>query len=219
MADQRVLAEELERTTAAYEERLMGLAGRLSAMSPEDVEREARTLRDAQDALRRMLRRIDASSKSARELERELADWEARGEDDAPLHADHPSVRAEIARSELASRERARRLVAIPLDASPFRIMAEPVAQHYEEVEETMPAYEPVSVESLPHPDPMHLIHVIRLETKEAERWHGNPDPDHDALIQVKQVKYLHSILKRLDRERGVRRDRTAFTIQMRETS
>lgn len=222
-ADQRALADELERTYAAYSERMEGAAGRLAGMSDEDVAREAKLLRDAQDGLRRILRRIDASAQTARQLERELSEWESRGNTEGPRHADHPLVRAEIIRSELATRGDLQRLVTIPPEQSPFRIVVEtrPVASEEREAwspASFVPQPEEIPFEHLTSLDPDHLLGTIRLETREAERWHGHHDPDHDAIDQVKQVRNLHAILKRLDRQKGIRRDRMTIAIHMRGT-
>lgn len=223
-ADQRSLADELERTYAAYSERLEGAASRLSGMSDGDVAREAAVLREAQDGLRRILRRIDASAQTARQLERELSDWESRGRVEGPRHADHPLVRAEIIRSELATRGEFQQLVAISPDQSPFRIVIDerptyapsdfeaPLALPMAEAEERIP------FETLASVEPEHLLHTIRFETREAERWHGHHDPDHDAIEQVRQVRQLHGILKRLDRQKGIRRDRMTIAIHMKGT-
>lgn len=217
-ADQRELAAELERTYKAYEERLQTVAARLSTLSPENLQREARTLREVQDGLRRTLRRIDASSRSARELERELQEWQQRESESGPPHADHPQVRAEIIRSELAARKGVVTLATVAPERSPFRLR-EPVVFSPEEqiqaVEE--PLTEEAQTEMLPDIDPQHLVGLIRQETREAERWHAIPMPDYEAIEQVRQVKALHVILKRLDRERGVQRDRLSLAVQMRE--
>ncbi|MFA5936230.1 MAG: hypothetical protein WC787_05270 [Patescibacteria group bacterium] len=221
VADQHALAEELERTYAAYDERLEGLAERLSSMKPEDVEREARVLREAQDSLRRMLRRIDASAQTARQLERELGDWEARGDQEGPWHADHPNVRAEIIRSELAARDGFRGPVAIAPEQSPFRITESVSIDVGTNPGLALPAVsssaEEEPFESLHDGNPEQILQLIRMETREAERWHGQPTHDQDAIEQVKTVKHLHAILKRLDREQGIRRDRLVFAIHTRD--
>jgi hypothetical protein len=223
-ADQRSLADELERTYSAYSERLESAASRLAGMSDDDVAREAKILRDAQDGLRRILRRIDASAQTARQLERELSDWESRERVEGPRHADHPLVRAEIIRSELTTRGEFQQPVAIPPEQSPFRIVIEerqpytpgdfeePINMPMADVEDEIP------FETLASVEPEHLLHTIRFETREAERWHGHHDPDQDAIEQVKQVRQLHAILKRLDREKGIRRDRMTIAIHMKGT-
>lgn len=219
MADQRELADELERTYAAYEERLNDLAARLSMLSPEDIRREARVLREAQDGMRRTLRRIDVSARSAKDLERELQEWEHRREESGPPHADHPLVRAEIIRSELMARGGLSRVSTIDPESSPFRVhdtVPLPVQDRMEA--EDVSDVEEDDMDSIPSLAPDDLVGVIRMETREAERWHAIPEPDYEAIEQVRQVKTLHALLKRLDREQGINRDRVAFAIHMRET-
>jgi len=102
-ADQSALAREIEQTFAAYDTRLEELAERVHALTPAQFRREAKVIREAQDGLRRALRRVEVSAKTARELKRELGEWQDR-EDDSPVHADHPTFRSEIIASELRSR-------------------------------------------------------------------------------------------------------------------
>lgn len=67
--------------------------------------------------------------------------------------------------------------------------------------------------------DATQLIAAIREATREAERWHAIPSTEHDddALVQVRHVRELHALLKRLDREAEVQRDRLALAISARE--
>jgi hypothetical protein len=224
LADQRSLADELERTYAAYEDRLASVSMRLRYMSDADVEREARTLRDAQDGLRRLIRRIDASAKTARDLERELREWERREDEEGPQHADHPIVRAELIRSELATRGDIRRIVAIAPERSPFRLAVPSEPEPEEALVAEGPRviafgrYEEVSdePESIHHPDPTHLLTVIRMETREAERWHGHHRADPESIEQIRYLRELHAALKRIDREKGIRRHRMEYAVRMR---
>lgn len=216
-ADQRELAEELEKTYGAYQAKLEEVAARLASLSPSEVRREARLLREAQDAMRRMLRRIEISSMTAQQLERELQEWKTRAEEGGPLHADHPRVRAEIIRSELASRGTGWPPAVIPWEASPFRASAPSPMHSAEDFEETEEDEgEGIMADhSDMRPDPEQLVRVIRLETREAERWHALPEADAEAIVQVRHLKELHGILKRLDRERGIRRNRLDLAVRM----
>lgn len=211
-ADQAALAREIEKTFDLYDERLKDLAGRVNQLSTKDFKREAKNIREAQDGLRRALRRLDLSAKTAKELERELALWEDREQDAAPMHADHPFVRAEMARSELAVRkgkiERARKEII----SQTVTVLEEP--QSHSTHDEL-----PTTNEPLPLPDTANLLRAIREATREAERWHAIPVEDHDedALIQVHQVRDLHAALRRMDREQGSQRDRLELAINPRE--
>lgn len=211
--DQRELTQELEKTYAAYSQHLCGLAARLSNLSKDEIAHEARLIRDSQDAIRRTFRRISVSIKTARDLERELKEWEQRKGEAGPLHADHPEIRAEIVRSELAARNRVIGLRVIEPGFSPFRV-AEPAAAP---VLESVADLESTQIEdaTLPTHDHNDLIALIRQESREAERWHAIPVPAYEAIEQVRHVRSLHALLRRLDREAGIRRDRTKFVLKL----
>ena len=60
-------------------------------------------------------------------------------------------------------------------------------------------------------PDEASLIAAIRDAVRETNRWHALDLSQHtqDAVDQVRQMQQLHAILKRLDRQQGIRRDRS----------
>lgn len=226
-ADQMSLAQEIEETFQAYDERLEELASRTHRLSPKEVKREAKQIRQAQDALRRALRRVEVSAKTAKELERELSLWEERENDAQDLHADHPAVRAEMIRSELAVRgEKARpreepRAVKVAVPAAP-PVNAALWLTHDDIHPESTDIWDggmEDDTEPLPSPEAEHLLRAILEATREAERWHALPEEEHDedALYQLHQVRELHAALKQLDREYGIRRDRMAYAVSPRE--
>ena len=220
--DQRELADELGRTYAAYREKLNMLAARVRDMSASDVRREAAALRDAQDAIRRTLRRIDASAHSAEELEDELRDWEARQGERGPRHADHPDVRLEIVRSELHARGRAPVLRVIPMEESPFGRLSCAIPQDAGRrtsdvgrgTQDEFP-----DVGGLPSPDPDNLVAAIRQMTRDVERGLSSENPEPETLDDLHELRSLHAALKRLDRERGASRDRVALAVRMSDAS
>lgn len=211
--DQKELADELEQTYSAYGRHLSDLSTRLARMSAEEITDEAHLLRDAQDAIRRMLRRISASVKNAHDLEHELREWEQRKNESGPLHADHPDIRAEIIRSELSARKGSANVRVIAPEYSPFRVLEKnpPVFQAIDEEV----GIEDNTEHTLPVHDPNHLVALIRMESREAERWHAVPNPDFEAIEQVRHVRDLHALLRRTDREAGVRRDRTELVLRV----
>jgi hypothetical protein len=216
LLDHRELAEELALTHATYEEKLKSLAARTRDMPAADVRREVSSLRDAQDAIRRTLRRIDASSRSAQELLAELREWEARQDEDGPRHADHPDVRAEIVRSELRARGLQPDMRAIAMEESPFGrlgcvVQSTPVCA--EEPSRTSDEFD--EVEALPLPDPEHLVEAIRQATRDAEQWLSVTEPEQEAIEDLHQLRRLHALLKRLDREQGNTRDRLTLAVRM----
>lgn len=243
-ADQSTLAREIEQTFEAYDMRLQELAQRVHQLTPAQFRREAEVIREAQDGLRRALRRVEMSAKTARELKRELSEWQDR-EDDSPLHADHPSFRSEIIASELRSRgvdvgAGSSRPSGMPVDAirsveridlptdqgggtpplpveNAMLMLTHDVATMPRRPMETFieqEVHEPLTL-----PEVQHVLAAIREATREAERWHAIPSEDHDedALVQVHHLRDLHALLKRLDREQGMNRDRLEMAVSQRQ--
>ncbi|MBU1034353.1 hypothetical protein KKF59_04010 [Patescibacteria group bacterium] len=218
--EQRDLAAQFEATCLAYQDRLNDLALKLNDLEPKELRRESKALREAQDSIRKNLRRLEASMMNAAELERELKEWSARQDESGPRHADHPDVRAEILRSELAVRSRKIALRAIAPEESPFAGAKVHSSQFSMPSGDVKAENEAELVEEkdaeLPEPDVVHLIEAIRQGTREAERWHEVMSPDAEALEQVKQMKSLHAALKQKDRKDGIRRDRIEMAVRMR---
>jgi hypothetical protein len=212
-SDQRELAEQFEETTLAYQERVVDLASRLKDLRPEEVRREAKTLRDSHDSIRRILRRLEASALTSKEIEHELKGWEARRGEQGPRHADHPEVRAEILRSELSVRGHGIPLKVISIDSSPLASLVESELslqaddcffdETIEPVNETFGA------------DSENLISAIRHANREVERWHESPEINRDAIDEVKELRRLHALLKQSDRESGVERDRMPLAVKI----
>lgn len=210
----RDLADEFERVYKDYERTLENTALRLKTMKPCDLHREIRTLRDVHDALRRTLRRLDASMRSAAEIEREFGEWRTRENEGGPWHADHPKVRAEILRSELSVREE-KPLKVIPIESSPF---VKAFEQEGREISSDEPSISYSRETQLPEISVEHLIQAIRNGNREAERWHESPEISRDAIDGVKELRRLHAILKQRDRESGTMRDRIELAVKTRDS-
>jgi hypothetical protein len=215
-SEQLALADEMDRTIRALDERLQALAGGLHAMDGDETREELQSLARIQESVRLSLRRLQASAKTSQELTRELKEWEDREE---PL-------RVEVLRSELASRDPSRIVVRteqMPVGArfiAPSDRHAEPgVMNRAPTDEDTEEIFLPMATESLLDPDTAHLIQAIREATHEAERWHAVPEEEHDEEIldQMHHVRDLHALLKQLDREQGRSRDRVAMAVNTRE--
>lgn len=229
--EQRVLADEIEMLFRTFDQRLQDFALHADSLTETDFERQAEGLRAAQDGLRVALRRLESSMKGTRELERELAEWEGRM-DGGTMHADHSDIRAEIIRSELAIRGVRRdvpeRFVSRYIqkcdemqnaaDEETTVSPREKAAQEQEEDirprEYVFRAHDPVRII-----DADRLVQAIREATHEAERWHALPLEVHDAdaTDQIRHLRELHAILKRLDREHGVVRDRLELAVNPRD--
>ncbi|MCI0478974.1 hypothetical protein L0Y59_00310 [Candidatus Uhrbacteria bacterium] len=224
-ADREDLLADLERTFALYRSKVADFAARIDGLPVEEARREAEILRDAHDAIRRTMRRIEASARTANELMEELREWEAREGEGGPRHADHPDIRAEVIRSELRTRGVMPVLEAMPVEASPF------VGSGYAPQEPVAPFMRPSEIESEAEEDPfgrdadMDDLHVrdvetilrsIRETTREAERWHGLPEQEAEVVDDLRRLRDMHTLLKRIDRSRGTVRDRLTLAIRMR---
>ena len=240
--DQQRLEDEIETTASALRLEIERLSRRIDALPKKAAKHELEALREAQDGLRRVVLRHVASSKQTLELERELTLWERRLDETGERTADHPNVRAEIVRSELAGRGVT---VARPdpalflssLSRSPSLSLRRQESHLGDEMSDTideissdqvemsddddMEQVKPEPVPFDPHPDTVHLIQAIREATREAERWHGQPEDDVDAFVdaadQVHQIRRLHAALKEIDRRNGVTRDRLSMAMRLRD--
>jgi hypothetical protein len=226
--EQRSLADDIESLFRVFDERLQNLSRRAHDLSDAEFAREATRIKTAQDELRRALRRLESSVKTTPQLERELAQWE-RLPTNGSLHADHPIVRSEMIRSELAIRQGVVRSDIAEADDRSVKDVVDLIKQQLGAEEpvddaEVMLADPPVaeyrfaSREPLPMEDEQQLLIAIKEATCEAERWHavGVTASDDDAIVQVHHVRDLHAMLKRVDRERGIERDRVALAIKIR---
>lgn len=200
------LRQDYEELCEEFESQVVGLRSELARfgdrMANAEKERDGngmRELRVRYDHLRRLLRRVEAALLGTRDLEEEAADWEARRGEHGIRHADHPAVRAEIARSELRLRYD-RTMAAIPKkETLVYRLAVTPSASSDHFRLETE-----------------RLLHAIRHATAEAEKWHDVPYPNQDAAEHVRNVRELHALLKLMDREAGKRRDRLALALRVR---
>ena len=62
-----------------------------------------------------------------------------------------------------------------------------------------------------------HCRQIVRQIHPDIIYLEGQPGKKNITIEQVRQVKALHGMLKRLDREQGVRRDRVELAVHMRE--
>jgi hypothetical protein len=215
-AEQRGLATDLERLFIAYDERMRGLSSRLSTLDDATLEREWDSVRSQQTDIRRLLQRFESSVRSRQELERELAAWESRTDGDE---------RAEIIRSELAVRG-VRRASPKKIETPPPLAISGPLNFPEIFISELFPGDESenevqapaVETHELPPVRSEDLIAAIRDAVREAERWHAVPEASmgEDALVQLHHVRELHGLLRRLDRQNGIRRDRANLAVHPR---
>lgn len=211
--EQRVLNERFERTCGVSSERMARAAQELRVASDEHDRASLRRLCESQERIRQLLLRIDATTRTEQELEREAADWEVR-----VTH--HSGVRLEIVRSELALRRDIPRAISIK-PARPTReaqpqlrregagdVMASRTGyqNRFEDASQTW--------HELSHPHIEQLLQAIRMIRREIGRHADAPEASEEILEEVHRLRALHATLKRLDREQGTRRDRQEFFMQ-----
>jgi len=199
--DFKELQGELEEAVIRFRRSLSTLGTRLEECRKNPESEYVQSIREEHDQLRRTLRRLDASVSETRDLEEELKDWEDRRGEHGPIHADHPSVRAEIVRSEIV-----------------VRTNGESRAYSKEKTVLAYRIHERKAQRSASKKEADILIQMIQHATAEAECWHDVPVPSRDAIEQIRNVRRLHALLKQLDREVGKRRDRTELIIRTRST-
>ncbi|MFA4954650.1 MAG: hypothetical protein WC641_05035 [Patescibacteria group bacterium] len=207
---QRDLAERLEELFRAYEERMEELAQSIRSLDEGCSEAEAERIKGLQESMRQAFLRLDAASRPAQDLKRDLMYWQNR-EDEAEAQE-----RIEILGSELALRGEK---ISVPRETiKTEQAPAGTVAiQLMEQRDDILPASSDTE-DSLYLPEEEYLLCAIREATHEAERWHAIPvtGEDEDALIQVHHVRELNGALKEYDRKRGVSRDRLPLAIRLR---
>jgi hypothetical protein len=204
---QREVADALEDAFQALDRRSQKLAGEIGQLSDGAIRAEWGRLKAEQQALRHALHRFQASQRQAEELSSELHAWASRAEE-GMADADEARRRAEIARSELAWRGQAAPELETRRPKEGVRLERPTgfdVPMRTERVALQIHGVDPELI-----PDEAHLLQTIRDAVREVEKWHGHAPESHgvDAVSQVRHLRDLHAILKRLDRGRGIRRDR-----------
>lgn len=102
-SSQREIADELEGAFTSYQERLEDLAARLSVLDDQGIQAEGESIREAQQSLRRAIRRVAVSERTTPELTNEWQDW-SRYAFQGPLAKALVDERREMLRSELVLR-------------------------------------------------------------------------------------------------------------------
>jgi len=218
-AEQAELARELEKLFQAYDEKVIDLASRVRSLPPDASRAEVDNIREIQRELQLVVRRLESAVKSRQELEKELVQWRER-EGGKTREREVARRRAEIIRSELALRDETEgwpvRLSPVGVDYRPLSKCG-PFVQRMGEAEQAGDSSEMLA-DDMTFMDEDQLVMAIREATHEAERWHAIPVEDHDeeALLQVHHVRELNALLKQLDRQRGVHRDRIEIAINPR---
>ena len=216
--EQAELAKQVEELISAYNEKVESLAWRLRTLPADVSAAELADIREAQRGLKSVLHRLEAAVKSRQELESEIVRWQGRSAG-GTQDREEARRRSEIIRSELMLRGETD---GIPLTFQTVGVDFRPVAKCGPVISKTPDESADLSdqgIEALPRMDEAQLVEAIRAATREAERWHAVPEEDwnEEALSQVHLVRELHALLKRLDKQKGVERDRIEIAINPRD--
>ena len=224
--EQARLSSDLERTLLSYDKQTRKLAKRLALMVHDGADvGELERIREEQEWLWRVIRRVQAAERSDRELEREYQEWRERPNGTVSSgHPDHPDVRREIVASELRIRgyEPA---VAAPEAVPSFEGSArdvDPVGDVFSslsEVSEPALIDEPVSVDAneasglVLRDDALagSLMDEIASCTMELKRTMDRPERSllrDELVLMLKDLRRLHAELRACDRATGTRRYR-----------
>ncbi len=181
--EQARIAQELEETFLAYDKKLQAMARRLAGADGVPVtKKELRKLKDEQLELWRLVRRAQASSRTTRELKRELQEWKTREPGAVGFgHPDHPETRAELVSSELRVRGAGR---------APVRVDPGP---------------------SWTHDTDERLLRELWNRRREMERimeHHPNEESVRELATFVSELRELHAHLRLHDRRNGIERER-----------
>lgn len=220
--EQERIACEMERILHAYDERSIAIARRLLLARKEGIrKKELDALVEEQEKLTFVIRRLQASERSLRDLEHEYREWRARaregGEEETEILR-----RAEIVASELRLRGRE---IIDPEKEPSYEGSAKDV-NPYEDlvVEEELPSDADIGTDadtapilqddtrvdsSLPG-----LLEEVDTATSEAYRMLRSPERYDAAMIAsaLTDLRRHHANLRRHDRREGIRRIRVGFS-------
>jgi hypothetical protein len=212
--EQRLIAQELEETFVAYDRKLRAMAERLAGRGKDRTTPSAAELarmRDEQTELWRLVRRAQASSRSTRQLERELMEWRGRSVSAVPVgHPNHPKTRLEIVQSELRTRgiersvESAPALELKPVESLPV-MQAQPDDEIFgdDDIEDTGPSWT--------HETDEHIMRELMSREREMAKLltvPQNPEVIAELASMAHELRELHSHLRTHDRRERVKRVR-----------
>lgn len=214
--EQERIACEMERILHAYNERSIAIARRLLLARKEGIrKKELDALVEEQEKLTFVIRRLQASERSLRDLEHEYREWRARaregGEDEVKILR-----RAEIVASELRLRgrevidpEKEPSYEGSAKDVNPFEDLAiedESIPDTDTDID-TAPIFQD---EGPIHASLPGLLEEVDTATSEAYRMLRSPDRYDAATIAsaLADLRRHHGNLRMHDRREGIRRIR-----------
>ena len=222
VAEQRDLAEYADRVWGGLKDRLNNLSESVGQNASDS--RSMERIKTKQRETRIALMRLETGLRREQDLRRELEEWRCRrGEGQTP-DFNHPAIRTAIAQSELSVRGMLDGSIALPLGKEEA-VQAKSNEKSIAYAKNTSEA----SVETLERQPSVRLVHVhkgrglidgedaeglvktIRSTSRDvARQWKSEDAQEKSSLLA--HIRDLHAHLRRLDRAKGVRRDRLAIT-------
>ena len=201
--EQQQLALELERTMMAYRARLERFAHNMASMNDDAMEREKDFLRETQAQLRRAIKRIGLVERETQELMHEWEDWEQAafaGAARDPLAEE----RREMVRSELAVRGKMKKRDA-PLITLPASVNTQSMRQHDDRLHHALAPHDATQTNDALDDWDEDLDALLMGSSSHAMNPFAHP---HHQLQAVKRFRHQSGERKRIDRLKGITRDR-----------
>lgn len=211
-AEQREIADELERTFTVYQERLHSLARRLQGADERTIQAEVGLIRETQAALRQVIARVEVADRETRSLLDEWEDWERFDQGKSPSDK---HIRQELLRSELALRgvrmQRPESAPSSPDKGSRQQAEGLPPTIGAADHEHVVKA-EQISSTGLIEAweETMTNLLPVTLEAweREGQAAHAGEVSDKHAASILHQIKETHAAQRSFDRQSGKRRHR-----------
>jgi hypothetical protein len=216
--EQKRLAQKLSKTFEDYEIRLNKIAGLFEECRQGEIERLAPYIQSLQQEFKTALTKADLAISEHSDLKREMADWNRRKE--AGLADEPERLRCLMSELELRGRLESRNVTRdtrnvekeIEPDSNESRVTChEPLEPEPEEPKGAV-YYTDSAAQYLEH-DAEHLILNIRELSRELARYQQSPEVEpSESLRLARQIKDLHALLRKADRQSGAKRDRLEAT-------
>ncbi|MFA6100079.1 MAG: hypothetical protein WC750_04370 [Patescibacteria group bacterium] len=218
--DQKYLAQKLAKTFEDYELQLNKIAALFEECRQGELGRLMPYIQKLQQELRMALTKADLAVSDRADLKREMADWNRRKETGL---ADE-SLRLRCLMSELElrgdasqpsiAREESKKIEALPTDEL---VAVEDEPMHHtvqgEPEEARGGVYYTDSASQYLENDAEHLVLNIRDLSRELAHYQQSPEVEPtESLRLARQIKDLHALLRKADRQSGAKRDRIKAT-------
>ena len=216
---QKDLSEQMKELADIFNRRLAEIDEAILNSSDRNLKQQKK-IKKSQHLLQKALFQFKAALQSTPLLKQEVIDWERYLQDESPIDLFHPAVRHKLIKAELDLRDILEN-GKISENISVNVIQNEPAKQLVapENLEQTQEVATPaVSIRhqfsNSPHlkHEPEYLIRNIRDIYHEINVHCESPHMDSkEVLIFVHQLKEMHGLLKKVDRQNNILRDRVSI--------